>query len=105
MAMAFRGRDGDEAQDYAYNFTNPRRRSNSSGHLPRDLKTKFEKVDQEPVFEEELHGAPITTAVTETTVAAITLPTVDGDEVDKEGSATSTSGGSIEEVEDHAKNI
>ena len=39
-------------------MTNPRRRSNSSTHAvgAKDFKTKFETVEHEPVFEEELHG-------------------------------------------------
>ncbi len=43
-------------QDFGYNLTNPRRRSNSSSTTQRDFKTKFETVEPEPVFEEELHG-------------------------------------------------
>lgn len=50
---AFRGRSGEEVQDYDYNFTNARRRSNSSNHGLSEFKTKFETVDREPVFEEE----------------------------------------------------
>ncbi|KAK6368725.1 hypothetical protein LTR64_006882 [Lithohypha guttulata] len=46
----------DEADDSGYNFVNNRRRSNSSTQTLNDFKTKFEKLDQEPVFEEELHG-------------------------------------------------
>jgi predicted secreted protein len=33
-----------------------RRRSNSSTLNMKDFKTKFEAVEPEPVFEEELHG-------------------------------------------------
>lgn len=33
-----------------------RRRSNSSTLNTKDFKTKFETVEPEPVFEEELHG-------------------------------------------------
>ena len=51
-----RGRDGDEGQDYGYTFTNNRRRSNSSTQALGDFKTKFEAMDADPVFEEELHG-------------------------------------------------
>jgi hypothetical protein len=54
--MYFRGRSGEEVQDYGYTFTNTRRHSNSSNHGLTDFKTKFETVEQEPVFEEELHG-------------------------------------------------
>jgi hypothetical protein len=52
----YRGREGDELQDTGYNLANPRRRSNSSTHAARDFKTKFETIEAEPVFEEELHG-------------------------------------------------
>lgn len=51
-----RGVAGEESQDYGYNFTNQRRRSNSSTAVLGDFKTKFEAIDQDPVFEEELHG-------------------------------------------------
>lgn len=51
-----RGRSGEEMQDYGYNFTNTRRRSNSSSQVIGDFKTKFEGVENDPVFEEELHG-------------------------------------------------
>jgi len=34
-----------------------RRRSNSSTHNMKDFKTKFETIETEPVFEEEIHGA------------------------------------------------
>jgi hypothetical protein len=37
-------------------MTKPRRHSNSSTAVSKDFKTKFEAVDPEPVFEEELHG-------------------------------------------------
>ncbi|PGH13796.1 hypothetical protein AJ80_06184 [Polytolypa hystricis UAMH7299] len=50
------GRSGDEVHDYGYTFTNARRRSNSSTQGLTDFKTKFEAVEAEPVFEEELHG-------------------------------------------------
>ncbi|OCT51344.1 STF2-like protein [Cladophialophora carrionii] len=50
------GRDGEEAQDYGYTLNNARRRSNSSTQALGDFKTKFETMDTDPVFEEELHG-------------------------------------------------
>ncbi|KAF2013719.1 hypothetical protein BU24DRAFT_244638 [Aaosphaeria arxii CBS 175.79] len=50
------GHPGDEIEDYQYNMNNPRRRSNSSTHQIKDFKTKFETIEPEPVFEEELHG-------------------------------------------------
>jgi len=82
------GHPGDEAHDYGYNMAKGRRRSNSSTHSKAigDFKTKFEAVEADPVFEEELHGA-----------GAESL-----DELEKEDTADSASGASIEE-EDHAK--
>jgi len=50
------GRDGDESQDYGYTFTNARRRSNSSTQGLTEFRTKFETLEPEPVFEEQLHG-------------------------------------------------
>ena len=55
-AMPTRGREGDELEDMSYNFNNARRRSNSSTLNMKDFKTKFETIEAEPVFEEELHG-------------------------------------------------
>jgi len=52
------GCPGTEAQDYGYTFSpsQTRRRSNSSATADlSDFKTKFE-LDDEPVFEEEIHG-------------------------------------------------
>jgi hypothetical protein len=51
-----RGNVGDEAVDHDFNFTNARRRSNSSsisGSL-ENFKTKFEINEPEPVFEETM---------------------------------------------------
>jgi len=52
------GVDGDEVQDTGFNLANARRRSNSSSYAPglQDFKTKFEQLETEPVFEEQLHG-------------------------------------------------
>lgn len=52
-----RGTLADDADDSGYKFVNQRRRSNSSTQGLTDFKTKFETIDTEPVFEEELHGA------------------------------------------------
>jgi hypothetical protein len=56
--IKYRGVDGEEVQDEGFNLANARRRSNSSSYTAglKDFKTKFEQVEQEPVFEEELHG-------------------------------------------------
>lgn len=81
-----RGHPGEEAQDYGYTFATNRRRSNSGthGNAIGDFKTKFEHVEADPVFEEDVHGA---------------LPDEHGEGLTlaKEDSAASTSGGSIDE--------
>ena len=82
-----RGRAGEESQDYGYTFTNQRRRSNSSTQALGDFKTKFETVDQDPVFENQLHGP------TDEDIE-------DGSALEKEESTdSSTIGGSVEEEE------
>jgi hypothetical protein len=53
---SYRGREGDELEDGTFNMVNARRRSNSSTFTTKDFKTKFETIEPEPVFEEELHG-------------------------------------------------
>jgi len=78
------GREGDEIEDYSYNLANARRRSNSSTHQLKDFKTKFETIEPEPVFEEELHGP------------------VDGGEVDRV-STTSSGTKSVDEEDVHKK--
>jgi len=70
-------------------MNNARRRSNSSTHATSlgTFKTKFEHVEPEPVFEEELHG-PL------------------GDELDKASTADSSgSAASIEEDYEEAKKM
>jgi hypothetical protein len=74
--------------DYDYTFTNSRRRSNSNNHGLAEFKTKFEAVEQEPVFEEELHGGPNGAAVEQ----------VDGEEL-KLTSSVDTSSSTEEETE------
>jgi hypothetical protein len=51
-----RGSVGDEAVDHDFNFTNARRRSNSSSISVslENFKTKFEVNEPEPVFEETM---------------------------------------------------
>ena len=56
LTSSCRGRGGVESEDYGFNFTNQRRRSNSSTQALGDFKTKFEASEKDPVFEEELHG-------------------------------------------------
>ncbi|EFW23406.1 conserved hypothetical protein [Coccidioides posadasii str. Silveira] len=50
------GRSGEEVHDYGYTFANARRRSNSSNQALEDFKTKFEAIEHDPVFEEDIHG-------------------------------------------------
>ncbi|KAL8418589.1 hypothetical protein RB594_001985 [Gaeumannomyces avenae] len=52
------GTTGDDIMDENFNFANARRRSNSSSYTSglHDFKTKFDVNEQEPVFEESLHG-------------------------------------------------
>jgi hypothetical protein len=77
--------------DYGYNFANSRRRSNSSTQALGDFKTKFEAIDQDPVFEEELHGPSHT-------------DTEEGHTLDKEESTdTSTLAGSVDDDEGSKK--
>lgn len=52
-----RGSAGEEVVDENFNFSNARRRSNSSSYSNhKELKTKFEINELEPVFDESLHG-------------------------------------------------
>jgi len=81
------GRSGDEMQDYGYTFTNARRRSNSSTQGLTDFKTKFEAVEPDPVFEEEVHG-PVEEEE-DANDTALKVKSID----------SSTSGGSEEESE------
>ncbi|APA12399.1 hypothetical protein sscle_09g071690 [Sclerotinia sclerotiorum 1980 UF-70] len=55
------GVEGEEVQDEGFNMANARRRSNSSSYTAglKDFKTKFEQIETEPVFEENIHGALI----------------------------------------------
>ena len=87
-----RGRSGDEMQDYGYKFTNTRRRSNSSGQGLGEFKTKFEAAETDPVFEEQYHGA------------AGGVEEEENLSLEKEESAESTSGASVED-EEHAKKV
>ncbi|KAG0136539.1 hypothetical protein HOY82DRAFT_72282 [Tuber indicum] len=54
------GLAGDELQDLPDEYTvfKARRRSNSMGHIENMyVKSKFETLDDEPVFDERIHGA------------------------------------------------
>ncbi|KAH7085056.1 hypothetical protein BKA63DRAFT_559710 [Paraphoma chrysanthemicola] len=75
------GNPGDEVEDIRPNMSNARRRSNSSTHNMKDFKTKFETIETDPVFEEDIHG-PM------------------GDELEKQ--STTSTDKSVDE-EDHGK--
>ncbi|PTU17693.1 hypothetical protein P175DRAFT_0511921 [Aspergillus ochraceoroseus IBT 24754] len=83
------GRSGEEVQDYEYTFMNTRRHSNSSVQSISGFKTKFEAIEPEPVFEEDLHGPLNETAMDGTFVT----------KVDSVSSGTSGNG-EIEEAAD-----
>lgn len=59
LTLYHRGIEGEEVQDAGFTMNNARRRSNSSSYTAglKDFKTKFEHVEHDPVFEEDLHGA------------------------------------------------
>lgn len=80
LTCDFRGSVGDEAVDEGFNFTNARRRSNSSSFSsnPEHFKTKFEVNEPEPVFEESM-----------------------GPEDQEAKTETSSSGGSVDEDKPH----
>ncbi|KAI1372002.1 hypothetical protein F4677DRAFT_449838 [Hypoxylon crocopeplum] len=78
------GSAGEEVVDENFNFSNARRRSNSSGysnHL-KDFKTKFEFNEPEPVFEESIHG-----------------PEIEDDNALSKTETSSSSGSSVDEKE------
>jgi hypothetical protein len=58
-------------QDYGYTMNNARRRSNSSTQGLADFRTKFETIEPEPAFEEQLHGAADVTVADESTVTKV----------------------------------
>jgi hypothetical protein len=83
-----RGVNGEEVQDEGFNLANARRRSNSSSYTAglKDFKTKFETIETEPVFEEDIHG------------------TVDEDMPEARRTNTESTDGSVDE-DDKAKNV
>ncbi|KAF3924270.1 hypothetical protein ABW21_db0205562 [Orbilia brochopaga] len=72
------GQPGDEIKDFdEFNMTSPRRHSNSSPTQKFELKSKFETHEEEPLFDEDRHGAPAE-------------PTVDGEAAVTNGTSTAT---------------
>jgi len=49
------GREMDELEDYSYNPTKARRRSNSIS-MTAMTKSKYEVAEEQPVFEAQIHG-------------------------------------------------
>lgn len=65
--------------DDFYRPSKPRRRSNSSAHLLDAMTSKFEVVEAEPVFEENIHGASAEDyAVLEKTMSTESAPSEAG---------------------------
>ena len=89
-ALSHRGVEGvSELEDYNYNMTKARRRTNSSsqaaGHSA--LKTKFEAIDPEVIeYEEDLHGPSVSDST--------------ADPKDLEEMSTSSSADTVESVEE-----
>ncbi|KAJ5655621.1 hypothetical protein N7507_007571 [Penicillium longicatenatum] len=79
------GRSGDESQDCGYTFTNARRHSNSSTQGLTDFRTKFETVEPEPVFEEQLHEIPDVTDVDESVTKVESTSSSNDSETDQGG--------------------
>lgn len=75
-------------QDYGYSFTNARRRSNSSTQGLADFRTKFETVEPEPVFEEQLQGHADATVANESSMTKVesTTSSSNNSETDQGGS-------------------
>ena len=67
----------------------PRRRSNSFADHGKNTKSKFEAVEEDPMFDEHIHGASAITIAEEDT------EDVDGLELDK--SSTGSSSESVKE--------
>ncbi|KAI2748171.1 hypothetical protein DTO013E5_3993 [Penicillium roqueforti] len=79
------GRSGDEMQDTDYSFANARRRSNSSTQGLADFNTKFEAIDPEPVFEEEILGEADVAAGNDNPVTKVDTVSSNDSEADREG--------------------
>ena len=63
LTMLPRGTPGEEVEDGGFNLHHPRRRSNSFQAGAQEFKTKFEKIDPEPVdenFDEALEDESLT---------------------------------------------
>lgn len=78
--------------------------------MPKDFKTKFETIDQEPVFEESIHGAVEEEDEDEGGASGANGVTGGADgalegEKDSAASMSTTSGGGLEEEDAGAKKI
>lgn len=91
-----RGRSGDEIEDAGFTMTKARRRSNSSldGNKDFKFKTKFETIEQEPVFEESVHGDGGRNHYAEPNA----IEPHDAPELEKQTSSTDSSVGSFEDA-------
>ncbi|THX29074.1 hypothetical protein D6D10_09023 [Aureobasidium pullulans] len=83
-----RGRQGEELEDMddMYRPSKPRRRSNASAQLLDAMTSKFEVVEAEPMFKENVHGASAHDyAVLEKTMSMESAPSEAGTTTSSEG--------------------
>lgn len=84
-----RGRHGEELEDMDdfYRPSKPRRRSNASAQLLDAMTSKFEVVEAEPMFKEDIHGPTANDyAVLEKTMSMESAPSEAGTTTSSEGS-------------------
>jgi len=86
--MSCRGRHGEELEDMDdfYRPSKPRRRSNASAQLLDAMTSKFEVVEAEPMFKENVHGASATDYALEKTMSMESAPSEAGTTTSSEGS-------------------
>ncbi|KAK6005072.1 hypothetical protein QM012_007851 [Aureobasidium pullulans] len=83
------GRHGEELEDMDdfYRPSKPRRRSNASAQLLDAMTTKFEVVEAEPMFKEDIHGPSANDyAILEKTMSMESAPSEAGTTTSSEGS-------------------
>ncbi|THY22990.1 hypothetical protein D6D01_06120 [Aureobasidium pullulans] len=82
------GRQGEELEDMddMYRPSKPRRRSNASAQLLDAMTSKFEVVEAEPMFKENVHGASAHDyAILEKTMSMESAPSEAGTTTSSEG--------------------
>lgn len=86
--MLGRGRHGEELEDMDdfYRPSKPRRRSNASAQLLDAMTSKFEVVEAEPMFKENVHGASASDYALEKTMSMESAPSEAETTTSSEGS-------------------